>query len=240
MTKKQLPLDELSTAIGRILGLLLTEEKVDHAVQSLSQAIRESVPGTIGAGVSILDSQGRRTSRGFTDTVVEQADFLQYQLGEGPCLTAWASEETVLVHDLSADFRWPEWTAAVSDLPITSVISTPLMAGGQSIGAIKVYSPESSAYDAATANLLELFATPAATLLSHIQSVETPKRISEGLQSALHSRDLVNRACGILMERHQIPHEVALQRLLKHTRDHRSSLQAVSAEIVAGIPADQN
>lgn len=49
MTKKHLPLDELSGAIGRILGLLLTEEKVDQAVQSLSQAIKESVPGSIGA-----------------------------------------------------------------------------------------------------------------------------------------------------------------------------------------------
>ncbi|ABM06584.1 GAF and ANTAR domain-containing protein [Paenarthrobacter aurescens] len=240
MTKKQLPLDELSTAIGRILGLLLTEEKVDHAVQNLSQAIRESVPGTIGAGVSILDSQGRRTSRGFTDSVVEQADFLQYELGEGPCLTAWATEETVLVHDLSDDSRWAQWSAAVSSLPIRSVISAPLTAGGQSFGTIKVYSPEPAAYDTETANLLELFASPAATLLSHIQSAETPKRISEGLQSALQSRDLVNRACGMLMERHGIPHELALQRLLKHTRDHGSSLHHISAEIVAGIPADKN
>jgi len=240
MTKKQLPLDELSTAIGRILGLLLTEEKVDHAVQNLSQAIWDSVPGTLGAGVSILDALGRRTSRGFTDAVVEEADFLQYQLGEGPCLTAWASEQTVLVHDVSADIRWPEWTASVRDLPIKSVISAPLLAGGRSIGAIKVYSPETSAYDATTAKLLELFASPAATLLSHIQSAETPKRISEGLQAALHSRDLVNRACGILMERHQIPHASALQRMLKHARDHGSTLQDVSAEIVAGIPAVQN
>lgn len=240
MTKNHLPLDELSVAIGRILGLLLTEEKVEDAVQKLSLAIRDSVPGTIGAGVSILDTQGRRTSRGFTDTVVERADFLQYQLGEGPCLTAWASKETILVDDLSTDPRWPEWTAALAGLPIASVISAPLIANGQALGAIKVYSPEPSTYDTGTAGLLELFAAPAATLLSHIQSAETPKRISEGLQSALQSRDLVNRACGILMERLQIPQELALQRLLKIARKHSRSLQDVSVDIVAGIPANQN
>jgi GAF domain-containing protein len=240
MTKKHLPLDELSGAIGRILGLLLTEEKVDQAVQSLSQAIKESVPGTLGAGVSILDSQARRTSTGFTDSIVEQADFLQYELGQGPCLTAWASEESVLIEDLSTDPRWPQWRAAVSSLPIRSVVSAPLIANGRSIGAIKIYAPEPSVFDAGTAALMELFASPAATLLSHIQSSETPKRISEGLQAALHSRDLVNRACGILMERHKITHERALQQLIANARDQSRTLQEVGAELVAGIPADHN
>jgi len=240
MTEKQLPLDELSGAIGRILGLLLTEEKVDQAVQNLSQAIKESVPGTLGAGVSILDSQARPTSTGFTDSIVEQADHLQYQLSQGPCLTTWASEETVLIDDVRTDNRWPDWSAAVSEMPIRSVVSAPLMANGRSIGAIKVYSPEPSVFEAATASLLELFASPAATLLSHIQSAETPKRISEGLQSALHSRDVVNRACGILMERHKITHERALQQLILQSRNTSRSLQEVSVELVAGIPADRN
>ncbi|UKA50177.1 GAF and ANTAR domain-containing protein [Arthrobacter sp. FW305-123] len=240
MTKKQLPLDELSGAIGRILGLLLTEEKVDHAVQNLSQAIKESVPGTLGAGVSILDAQARRTSTGFTDSIVEQADHLQYELGQGPCLTAWASEETVLIRDVHTDNRWPEWSAAVSKLPIRSVVSAPLLANGHSIGAIKVYAPEPAVFDAATAGLMELFASPAATLLSHIQSAETPQRISAGLQAALYSRDVVNRACGVLMERHKITHERALQQLILTSRQKNLSLQDVSVELVAGIPADRN
>lgn len=71
------PLDELSTAIGRIKGLLLTEEKVGRAVQVLAQAIKDATPGTIGAGVSLMDARGRRTSAGFTDPVVQQADALQ-------------------------------------------------------------------------------------------------------------------------------------------------------------------
>src|SRR5919107_635881 len=68
---QQLPLDELSTVIARIQGLLLTEEKVNSAVRLLAQAAKESVPGTIGAGVSLLDSRGRRTSSGYTDKIVE-------------------------------------------------------------------------------------------------------------------------------------------------------------------------
>jgi len=39
---KQLPLDDLTTAVARIRGLLLTEEKVDRAVSLLAQASTNS------------------------------------------------------------------------------------------------------------------------------------------------------------------------------------------------------
>lgn len=232
---RKYPLDELSSVIGRIMGLLLTEEKVDHAVQLLARAVKESIPGTVGAGVSILDTQARPVSSGFTDTVVERADALQYQLGQGPCLTAWATQESVLIHDVAADPRWPDWSAAVQDLSIRSVVSVPLIADGQGIGALKVYAAGPGAFDDSTGALIELFATPAATLLSHIQTAEIPERISESLQAALYSRDQINRACGVLMERHTLTQDEALQLLMRETRMTHSTLREVSAAILTGV-----
>lgn len=232
---RKYPLDELSSVIGRIMGLLLTEEKVDHAVQLLSRAVKESIPGTIGAGVTILDSQARPVSSGFTDAIVERADALQYQLGQGPCLTAWATQKSVLIHDVTADPRWPEWSAAVQDMSIRSVVSAPLIADGQGIGAMKVYAAAPNAFEDGTAALMELFAAPAATLLSHIQTAEIPERISESLQAALYSRDLINRACGILMERHTLAQDDALRLLMREARATQGTLREVSAAIVSGI-----
>jgi GAF domain-containing protein len=233
----QLPLDELSTVIARIQGLLLTEEKVTTAVRLLAQAAKESVAGTIGAGVSLLDARGRRTSSGYTDTIVSQADAIQYQCGEGPCLTAWAAEKPVLVKDLNAESRWPEWRKGVAGLPILSVVSAPMVAGGQSIGALKLYAAVPNVYDEGSAALLQLFAAPAATLLSHIQASEAPLRMSEGLQASLYSRDVVNRACGVLMERLGVPHEAALQLLIKQAREENAALQQVCERVLAGTPA---
>lgn len=234
---QKLPLDELSATIARIKGLLLTEEKVDRAVQLLAKAIKDAVPGTIGAGVSLLDSGGRRTSSGSTDRMVEEADALQYELGEGPCLTAWAAEETVLIEDVRTDPRWPEWSAAVSGLPVRSVVSAPLVADKECIGALKVYAALPSSYDEGTARLLELFAAPAAILLANIQSTEAPHRISEGLQATLYSRDLVNRACGILMERHGVGYEQALRELMHQARAADATLRQISEDLVVRTPA---
>jgi GAF domain-containing protein len=143
----------------------------------------------------------------------------------------------VLVDDLTVDRRWLEWTQAVADLPIRSVVSAPLVAGRECIGALKVYAGTPGAYDAGTARLLELFAGPAATLLAHIQASEAPHRISAGLTRSLHSRDLINRACGILMERHRLAPDAALRELMRLARDRNATLLQVSADLVAGIPA---
>ncbi|VXC10191.1 ANTAR domain protein [Arthrobacter sp. 9AX] len=234
---QHLRLDELSTVIARIQGLLLTEEKVNTAVRLLAQAAKESVPGTIGAGVSLLNARGRRTSSGYTDRIVSEADAAQYECGEGPCLTAWAAEEPVLVTDLRDELRWPEWREAVAGFPVRAVVSAPLIAGKESIGTLKLYAAAAHAYDDSSAALLQLFAGPAATLLSHIQASEAPRRMTEGLQVSLYTRDLVNRACGVLMERQGLPHDAALHLLIKQARDEKVPLQHVSERVLAGTPA---
>jgi GAF domain-containing protein len=226
----KLPLDELSLVVARIQGVLLTEEKVDHAVRLLARAVRVSLPGATGAGVTILDSRGRRVSSGATDDIVKRADALQYELG---------SEEAVIVTDVSIDPRWPDWRESVRNLPVKSATSVPLVAGNETIGAMKVYSDRPGSFGDETVLALELFAGPAATLLSNIQASETPHRISEALAESLHSRDLINRACGVLMERHNISHEVALTQLMRTSREQKTTLRKTSADILAGNPATQ-
>jgi hypothetical protein len=120
------------------------------------------------------------------------------------------------------------------------VVSAALGANKECIGAIKVYAALPSAYTPATARLLELFAAPAATLLSHVQANELPQQISEELHAALESRDVVNRACGILMQRHGVTYERALEDLMHHARQRRTTLAGAGAEIIAGLQAGRN
>jgi transcriptional regulator with GAF, ATPase, and Fis domain len=231
---QQLPLDDLTLALARINDLLLTEEKVDRAVQLLAEGIRDAFPGSSGAGVSLLDEKGTRTSTGATDPVVLEADSAQYELGQGPCLTAWASESTVVIHDVFTDDRWPLWSQAVRDLSIRSVISSPLMAGRRCLGALKIYSTQPGAFDTDTSRPLEKLVVPAATLLDNIQSSDSPLRFTRVLSSALDSRDTINRAQGFLMRLHGLDQGEALKKLVELSRTTRQSLLSVSREILNG------
>ncbi|WP_258803189.1 GAF and ANTAR domain-containing protein [Pseudarthrobacter sp. NS4] len=232
----QLPLDDLTATIARIQGLLLTEEKVDRAVSLLAQAIKESMPGTPGSGVSLMDAEGKRTSSASTDALVARADAAQYELGEGPCITAWASEQVVIIDDVHTDPRWPRWRDSVLGLPVRSVVSAPLMAGKETLGALTIYSALPGQYDESTGRVLTLFAGTAATLLAHIQGHEAPLRMTESLKASLASRDAINRACGMLMERHGIDHDQAMRQMIHSARAAGATLVEVSGQLTTRVP----
>lgn len=230
----QHPFDELTLTVARIKGLLLSTEKAERALEQLAEGIREAFPRSSGAGVSLLGEQGGRTSAGATDAVVLEADAFQYELGEGPCLTAWAGGRTVVVHDAATDDRWPLWSRAVGGLCIRSVISSPLISGTKRLGALKIYSLRPAAFDAATARALEKFTVPAATLLDSSHGSEIPHRFTEALSTALASRDTANRAQGVLMQRHGISQDRALHELVRLARTSGQPVDSISSEILSG------
>ncbi|HEX9227800.1 MAG TPA: GAF and ANTAR domain-containing protein [Arthrobacter sp.] len=229
-----LPLDELTAVFARIKGLLLTEDKVDRALQLLVQAVVDATPESAGAGISLFDARGLGISIAATARLVQQADAAQHDLGQGPCLTAWSAGTTVLVEDAAADARWPLWSDAIASMPVRSLISTPLAANGGAIGTLKIYGTLPAAFSAATGHFLEKIAVPAATLLAHIQGPETPRHLSHPLKGALASRDTTNRACGMLMERLGLSPEEAFHELLRRARSRGVPLSEVCAELMDG------
>jgi GAF domain-containing protein len=230
-----LPLaDELAALTARIADLLLTHETVDEAVSALAQSLKEAIPGTLGAGVSLMDTRGRRTSTASTDPDILRADQLQYDLGQGPCLTAWAQQATVLVEDCRTDHRWPALSRAITDLPLRSVISTPLSTPEGAIGALKVYSPLPNGFDAKAIRLVELLARPAALMLANTQARDTAQRLSVGLIDALGARDAIGTATGIVMERLHVNRDQALATLISASRRRNEPLHQLSQNIIDG------
>ncbi|MGJ9373779.1 GAF and ANTAR domain-containing protein [Nesterenkonia sp. CF4.4] len=230
----KLPLDEISLVFARVNGMLLSEESVEHAVALLAQAAKSTVPGAIGAGVSLISSAGRKESAGSTDEVVREADDLQYTIGEGPCLSAWASRTVVNVNDVRSDPRWPNWSAALAGLPIRSVLSTPLQHQETVVGAMKVYSSSEHAFTLETARLLSMFAGPAATLLAHVQTKDLPVKLSESMSSAMGQRDMINLAKGVLMAQHGVDDRAATRHLIQVAQTEGGTMRGAAKRIIDG------
>ena len=224
-------LNELAVIFGRVRGHLLTQETVQRAVDLLAEAARDLLPGATGAGVSLIH-EGVRTSAGATDSLVRHADELQYQLSEGPCLTAWSTGFPVRSDDTYyGDDRWPSWAAAAAEMSIRSCQSVPLIQGRSTIGAMKVYSTEPAAFDSTTELALTRFAVPAAALLSHVQTTETPRQIRSELAEALQARDRIGMAKGILMARLGLDDRGAFGELVARAERGRRTIAEVAADV---------
>lgn len=223
---------ELATVFAQLHGMLLSQDDATTAVSRLAHAAQQMIPAAAGAGVSLLDEAGTRISTAATDPAVEAADAAQYELGAGPCLSAWATQEPQRITDTTTEIRWAAWEAAASAAGIRSVLSTPLVHRGQALGALKVYATTPAAFGPDEERLLGLFAEAAATLLGAAQPVETPTRLNAALRTALATRETVGLATGVLMARDHLRPEAARTALLETARAQGRRVAEVATDLL--------
>jgi GAF domain-containing protein len=229
---QHLPLaDELAVVFARMSGLLLSQETVETSLRLVSSLALDTVPGAVGAGVTLVDARGHKRSSGSTDARVEQADDLQYQLGEGPCLTAVAARQLIRLDDVATDPRWPRWSRAVAPLGLHAALSAPLVAGEESLGALKVYA-DAGTFDGHGERLISMFAAQAAVLVANVQSYERAQRLSDDLRRAMESRDLVSMAKGMLMAREGVDEPTAFDILVARAGQNGTTLHDAARSLV--------
>ena len=230
---EDLPLaDELAAVTARMWGLLLSHETLGTVLGLVTSLAKDAIPGTIGAGVSLVDPKGHRTTASATDAVVLRADALQYELDEGPCLTAWETRTLVRVDDLDNEQRWPRWTSGVLLLGMRASLSAPLVTDDGVLGAIKVYAGPPNAYGERDEHLLTLFAAQAAVLVANVRTLEVAQRVGDELRQAFRSRDLIAMAKGVLMARQGADEDTAFAALTDLARRQRKTLRDMAKSLL--------
>jgi GAF domain-containing protein len=215
-------------------GLVLSRESVDTALKLVTTLAETTTPGTVGAGVTLVDAHGKR-SKAASNQAVEQADALQYELDEGPCLTAWRSRQLVRIDDTITDSRWPSWSSAVSALGMRSIVSAPLVVADEAIGAIKVYSDQPANYDQLAEQVMGLFAEQAAILLANTQSLQEARHLSRQLTDALRSRDAIGRATGVLLAQGAADEGAAFTMLTETAQRSGRTVEQVARELLSAV-----
>jgi GAF domain-containing protein len=225
--------DELAAVHARLSGILLTQQTMETALQLITSLARDTLPGSLGSGVTLMRADGQPGTSAATDPLVDTLDQLQYQVGEGPCLAAWASSAIVKSDDLSTERRWPTWSSRAADLGMRSVLSTPMDAGGASWGAVKVYSEAVGAYDERAEDLLRRFADQAAIFVSNVHTAKSAQRFGDELKATLRSRDVIATARGMVMARRNFDTDRAYRHLIWLARRAHIPLSELAERIVA-------
>jgi GAF domain-containing protein len=207
----RLPLDQLLTRVAR------------YAVRA--------IPGADGAGLTLVEKDR-------TDTVVTTADFvhevdaLQYGLGEGPGVTAAHEARTVISGSLGGDPRWRRFGGRIARMGVHSVVSLPLLAPDEVVGALNVYAYSKHAFDLRAAELGELYAGPAAIAVQNARVLAEAQRLTGRLQAALKTRMVIERAIGILIGRFGESEQEALARLTALSQHRHVKLVQVAQSMV--------
>lgn len=210
---------------------LREQPDVEETLVGISAYAKETL-GTDHAGIHIVRNKDIETAAA-TDPVIEHADKLQTELGEGPCLQAVWAHDTFLVHDTATDQRWPRFGPLAAELGLHSMLSVRLFTAEQTLGALNLYSTSVRDFDEDDVAMAHVFAQHASVALA------TARR-EEGLRQAIDARHLIGQAQGILMERFDLSAEQSFAVLRRYSQENNVKLRAVAAEIISTrrLPAD--
>ena len=166
-----------------------------------------------------------------TGPVVERADALQHEAGEGPCLDALRLGEPFYAEDLSDDARWPAFGPAATALGMRSLLALPL-SSHETVGALNLYAGYPHAFGVVDRARAVLLAGLAALAFTSARSHETEERTAANLHAALTTREVIGQAQGILMERERITGNQAFDILRRASQHLNIKLREVAQSLV--------
>jgi len=160
-------------------------------------------------------------------------DELQFDLGEGPTQDTYAARRPILVPDLrDSQGRWPGFAAAAIERDVLSVFAFPLQLGAVRFGVLTGVRAAAGALGPQELTACLIFAEVATELL--LDSSPTGAHPDPDLHGAIHTRDVVYQAQGMVMVELGVSLEVALARMRATAFADGVSLQQLAADIVAG------
>jgi signal transduction protein with GAF and PtsI domain len=232
---EHLPLvEELSLVVTRSTGVMTARDTVDGALRLLVELVLETVAGSDACAVTTLDPVGNAGTVAASGDLALRVDEVQLEHREGPCFDAVARRARTLVHDVREEVRWSRWAAEIDALGFRSVLSAPMIAGDLALGAVEVYGRAPHAFDARSERVLTLCAAQAAVLVAGAAAAARGRHVSDDLKAALRSRDVVNTARGVLVERERVDEQGALALLLARATEEQRPLHVTAREVVDG------
>ena len=156
------------------------------------------MPACDWASVTLRRRRNRTETVAASSDIAREADQLQYDLDEGPCLEAAITGEPRLSNQLE---RLRGLAPLGADAPRRSacnaLLGIQLSTNDEVLGALNLYAGTAGAFTREDIDIAEIYVT-------HATNALTAARISSGLRTALHSRHMIGVAQGILMQHYDL------------------------------------
>ncbi|MBB5787824.1 GAF and ANTAR domain-containing protein [Jiangella mangrovi] len=216
--------DNVAQLLSAAAPHLYLQPDVESTVNAVVHQGVEVIGGD-AAGATLLRPRGRREVAAATTDRAEEADRVQFELSEGPSLTALTEQVPILVTDSTTEPRWPRWTAVIAEIGYRSMLAMPLDLGPHYSGTVIVF------WELAE-QPAERHVAVAKLLLRHAAIAITDARRSSTLREAIDARYQIGLAQGILMERYGLDATQSFEVLRRYSRDNNVKLSRVAGDVV--------
>lgn len=213
-------------------GRIIDDANLRSALGRVATVAATLVPNCVAASVTLVE-RGRAITAGASNELANTVDRAQYDANDGPCLAAARENRSIVIDEIAADSRWPEFARVAEEHGLRSTLSVPLgLTGDDTVGGVNLHSKVIAAFGEEEQHLCESFAGQASIVVANVQAYWAALFQSIHLSAALESRPTIEQAKGILMGRHRISADDAFDLLRRQSQAENRKLRAVAEEIV--------
>jgi anti-anti-sigma factor len=200
--------DGLAHRLGTVTALPADNDVIAGALRMVVALARATVGGADGVSVS-LRRHGRLATVAASDQTISDMDVGQYATGQGPCVDASVQGRWFHVESLDTETRWPAFTPRAQALGIHAILSSPLLARDQPVGALNIYSRTPAAFTPTDQKLASVFATEVSTILTDAGMDLAGDQLAGRVNEALLTRQVIAQAQGVIMQRDGVDEDAA-------------------------------
>jgi transcriptional regulator with GAF, ATPase, and Fis domain len=224
----------LAEVFVELADTLVEEFDVVDFLQTLTERCVELID-TDAAGLMLDDQRGRLQVVAYTDESARLLELFELQKAEGPCLDCFASGAAIANVDLAASrSRWPVFTEAALGSGFAYSHALPLRLRRQVLGALNLFTVERAQLTGDHLAVAQGMADIATISLLHERALSDQVLLAEQLQTALHSRIVIEQAKGVLSARAAVSVGEAFRRMRTHARRTGQQLTTVAEAVVTG------
>lgn len=208
---QELP-DESVERLARVTKLLTTQRTLPAKLEAVVAMVKQAVDGCDSAGVILL-VEGEPTTTAVTDRLAVEIDLVQYETGEGPCLSAIEDGHAVRIDVVAMERRFARVAPGALAHDVRSILSVPLVFEEESVGALNLYSHEPDAFGGRALELVQPLADYAAEAIRTSALYAYSLDMVDGLMEGMEARAVIHRAREVLTATEGLSAEAALDRL---------------------------
>jgi GAF domain-containing protein len=226
----------LAEVFVELADTLVEEFDVVDFLQTLTERCVELVD-TDAAGLMLDDQRGHLQVVAYESARL--IELFELQKAEGPCLDCFTSGQVIANVDLTASrSRWPVFTEQALQVGFAYSHALPLRLRRQVVGALNLFSVGGRALTEEHLAVAQGMADIATIGLLHERALRDQVVLAEQLQTALHSRIVIEQAKGVLAARAGISVGEAFTRMRTHARRSGEQLTTVAEAVVTGTLDD--
>ncbi|HEY6744388.1 MAG TPA: GAF and ANTAR domain-containing protein [Mycobacteriales bacterium] len=219
---------ELAGQFAAVARALESEPSVEATLQRTVEIARLIVPGCHHAGITVL-RRGKPETPAATDAVSAAVDAVQYEAGEGPCLSAILDDNVFRTGDLARETRWPKFSGpAVQRTGVRSVLAYRLFTEEDTLGALNLYSRERDAFGDDSVGIGSILTAHAALAFARARE----RAQINGLEQAVASNRAIGMAIGILMAIERVGQDEAFDLLRTVSQRTNRKLREIADDVV--------